>query len=109
MAYGRTGWLGFLAAMVLVGGLFALGHAAEPAGGMVIHQDPVTGELTVPPPDVAPAVGERLLAPADTATEEPGTTPAGGWKLRVPRGFIHTMQATSGAGREVTTECVSGR
>ncbi len=111
MAYARTSSLRLLPAAIILGGLFATAHAAEapPAsGGMVIHRDPTTGQLTVPPPGAIPSSGERLRAPAEAETEVPGTTPAGGWKLRVPRRFMHSMRATTGADGTVSTECVPG-
>jgi hypothetical protein len=75
---------------------------------MVIYRDPTTGELTVPPADAVPPPSERFRAPAEPLTEEPGTTPAGGWKLRLPPRFRHTVRATAGADGTPSTECVPG-
>ena len=110
MASARSGSL-LLAAAILSGGLLAAARAAEPPpapGGMVIYRDPTTGELTVPPADAVPASPERLRVPAEPLTEEPGTTPAGGWKLRLPQRFMHTMRATAGPDGTPSTDCVPG-
>ena len=110
MASARSGSL-LLAAAIVSGGFLATARAAEPPpapAGMVIYRDPTTGQLTVPPADAVPASPERLRAPAEPLTEEPGTTPAGGWKLRLPRRFMHTMQATAGADGTQSTGCVRG-
>jgi hypothetical protein len=110
MTCARTGSL-LLAAAILSCGLVAAARAAEPPaaapGGMVIYRDPITGELTVPPADAVPAPSERR-APAEPLIEEPGTTPAGGWKMRMPQRFRHTMRATTGADGAPSTGCVPG-
>ena len=110
MASARSGSL-LLAAAILSGGLLAAARAAEPppaSGGMVIYRDPTTGELTVPPADAVPAPSERLRAPTEPLTEEPGTTPAGGFKMRLPQQFMHTMRATAGPDGAPSTDCVRG-
>ena len=110
MASARSGSL-LLAAAILFGGHLAVAQAADPPpapGGMVIYRDPITGELTVPPASEVPSSAERLRAPAEPLVEEPGTTPAGGWKMRLPRRLMHTMRATPGAEGKVATDCVPG-
>jgi hypothetical protein len=107
----RNGSLGVLSAAIVLGGWLTLSHAADPppaSGGMVIYQDPATGELMVPPPGAIPPPADGLRERAAAPVEVPGTTPAGGWKMNVQRRFMYRMHATSGSDGTVTTECVPG-
>jgi hypothetical protein len=108
-------WLVALAAAGVAGparaGDAAPGTAATcvtPVGtqGMIVHRDPATGTLGVPPPDTAPSAVRKAVPPPPVALPEtPGTTPAGGVKLDLQGRLDFPMRATIGADGTPHIEC----
>jgi len=89
------------------------------AQGMIVHRDPATGKLGVPPPDTAPSAAAppgaappaaaRQAAPSSVVAlpETWGTTPAGGVKLDLQRRLDFPMRATIGADGTPHIECTA--
>ena len=111
----RTRWLTLAAiGAVLVAGLAATRAEEETAPtasaptGMVIHRDPVTGKLGMPPPEAAtPSPRETVQAPSVDVPETPGTTSAGGVKVDLQQRFQMQMRATVGPDGKLRMECGS--
>jgi hypothetical protein len=81
---------------------------------MVVHRDPATGKLGVPPPDTAPPpdtvpFAARQAAPSSLVAlpETPGTTPAGGVKVDLQGTLDSPMRATIGSDGKAHVECAA--
>ena len=86
----------------------ATSGASAPAPGMVVHRDPATGTLGVPPPDAAPsAVPQAAPSSPFALPETPGTTPAGGVTVDVQGHLDSPMWATIGADGKARVECAA--
>ena len=86
----------------------ATSGTSAPAQGMVVHRDPATGKLGVPPPDAAPSA-DRQAAPSSLVAlpETPGTTPAGGVQVDRQGRFDAPIRATIGRNGKAHVECVA--
>jgi hypothetical protein len=81
---------------------------------MVVHRDPKTGKLGVPPPDTAPPpdtvpFAARQAAPSSLVAlpETPGTTPAGGVKVDLQGTLDSPMRVTIGSDGKAHVECAA--
>ena len=86
----------------------AAASSVTPVGtqSMVVHRDPATGKLGVPPPETAPfAVRQAAPSALVALPETPGTTPAGGVKLDLQGRMDFPMRATIGADGTPHIEC----
>jgi hypothetical protein len=86
----------------------ATSGTAAPAEGMVVHRDPATGKLGVPPPDAVPSA-TRQAAPSSPVAlpETPGTTPAGGVQVDLQGWLDSPMRATIGPDGKAHVECAA--
>jgi len=93
---------------VLGAGALATARAEEPpaaAPGMLIHRDPVTGKLGMPPPEAVTPPSETVERPPVALPETPGTTPAGGVKVDLQKRFQFQTSATVGPDGKLHVEC----
>jgi hypothetical protein len=82
--------------------------AATSAQGMVVHRDPKTGKLGVPPPDTVPFAARQAAPSSPVALPEtPGTTPAGGVKVDLQGTLDSPMRATIGSDGKAHVECAA--
>jgi hypothetical protein len=87
-------------------------HAEKPAlsTGMKVHVDPATGRI-VPPsrqPVADAAANARFASTHEGLIEEPGTTPAGGFKVDIRGRFRNAVVLHTAPGGKPVMTCTDG-
>ena len=87
-------------------------HAEKPAlsAAVKVHVDPVTGRIVPPPrpPAADAAANARFASTHEGLLEEPGTTPAGGFKVDIRGRFRNAVVLHTAPGGKPVMTCTDG-
>lgn len=111
----HLGWAALAAAGLLTQACTTLGPDdnrstdAQPTAGMRAYKDPVTGRFGEPPagaPERAVAAEAAVSTSAESLTETPGQTPAGGVRLDLQGRFRSYSAATKDEEGRIKVHCL---